>query len=68
LVVPPGGMYAAVHCLSTPNGLQLVPHTFEPAPMLTLLSPYIHDLPSLTDFHTSACSGAVSTLPARLHS
>src|SRR5437764_1856614 len=61
-------MYAAPHCRSTPNGEQLVPHRFESAARSTLLLPYIHVLPSSTDFQTSACNGAVSTLPARLHS
>jgi hypothetical protein len=68
LVVPPGGMYASTHCRSTPKGLQLVPHRFEPAATSTLLLPYVHELPSSTDFHTSAWSGPVDWLPARLHS
>jgi hypothetical protein len=34
---------------------------------LTLLLPYSHDFPSFSDFQTSAWSGPVDWLPARLH-
>ena len=51
----------------TPNGGRLVPQTFEPAARSTLLLPYIHDLPSFSDFQTSAWSGPADWLPARLH-
>src|SRR5437868_15247421 len=64
-VVPPGGMYAAPHWRSTPNGEQLVPHTFEPRTMLAAFVPYIHVLPSSIDFQTSACRGPADSLPAR---
>jgi hypothetical protein len=59
-VVPPGGMYAAVHWRSTPNGEQLVPQTT----MFAALVPYCH----ASDFQTSAWSGAAAWLPASLHS
>src|SRR5438105_15766390 len=62
LVVPPAGMDASTQSRSTPNGEQLVPHTTggrKPEPC-------VHVLPWLTDFQTSACSGAVPGVPARL--
>src|SRR4051795_11210566 len=59
------GTDAAIQSRSTPNGEQLVPQ--ELALPVTVLVPRTHDLPPLVDFHTSACNGAPSSLPARLH-
>src|SRR5205807_8522717 len=61
LVVPPAGMDASTQSRSTPNGELLVPVCgMAPDPCVQLA-------PWFTDFHTSACSGATPSLPARLH-
>src|SRR5436190_11595001 len=68
-VVPLRGTDAAVHWRSTPNGEQLVPHwvlptTEEPCCQLHAV---VHEV-AIVDFHTSACSGSVLSVPdARLH-
>src|ERR1700730_18792236 len=55
-----GRIDAATQSRSTPKGEQLVAHWgIAPAPCVQLA-------PWLTDFHTSACSGAAPWLPARL--
>src|SRR5439155_27242658 len=60
-VLLPDRIEAASQSRSTPNGEQLVPHCGS-APW-----PCVQLAPPLTDFQTSACSGATPSLPARLH-
>src|SRR5437899_174805 len=68
-VPPPGGIEAAVHCRSTPNGEQLVPHELLPsAPDPCVHLQLVVHLEAMADFHTSACSGRLlSVRLARLH-
>src|SRR5258708_37563235 len=61
VVVLGGRMAASVQSRSTPKGLQVVAHCgSSPAPCDQVA-------PWSTDFHSSACSGALPWLPARLH-
>jgi hypothetical protein len=60
-VLFPDRMEAATQSRSTPNGEELVPLSGS-AP-----SPWVQVVPWSSDFQTSAWSGAVPSLPARLH-